>query len=44
MANSTNTSDGAVQEVADGYELRFERVYDSAIEDVWELLTDSDGG
>ena len=43
MTNTTNTSDGAVREVADGYELRFERVYSAAIEDVWELLTDADG-
>lgn len=42
MVNGTNASDGAVREVPDGYELRFERVYPSSIDEVWELLTDSD--
>lgn len=42
MTNGINATDGSVCEVADGYELRFERVYDAPIEDVWELLTDPD--
>lgn len=42
MTYSTNTDDGAVREVPDGYELRFERVYKASIEDVWALLTDPD--
>ena len=42
MAQGTNTEDGTVRQVTDGYELRFERVFDAPIEDVWELVTDSD--
>jgi uncharacterized protein YndB with AHSA1/START domain len=40
MTNGTNMSNGAVREVADGYELRFERIYDAPIDDVWALLTE----
>ena len=43
MVNGTNTDDGMVREVPDGYELRFERLYAAAIEDVWQLLSDPDG-
>jgi uncharacterized protein YndB with AHSA1/START domain len=42
MTNGTNTDDGAVREVPGGYELRFERVYQAPIEDVWALVTDPD--
>ena len=42
MTNGTNSSDGAVREVADGYELRFERSYRAPIDDVWALLTEPD--
>jgi uncharacterized protein YndB with AHSA1/START domain len=42
MTNGTNTGDGAVRKVDDGYELRFERVYAAPIEEVWALLTDAE--
>ena len=42
MTNGNNTSDGVVSEVADGYELRFERLYNAPIEELWELITDPD--
>jgi uncharacterized protein YndB with AHSA1/START domain len=45
MANGTSTKDGdngdgSVRKVADGYELRFERVFRAPIKDVWALLTE----
>jgi uncharacterized protein YndB with AHSA1/START domain len=42
MTNGTNAGDGAVREVAEGYELRFDRVYNAPIEDVWALITEPD--
>ena len=42
MTNGTNNGDGAVREVADGYELRFDRVFKAPIGDVWALLTEPD--
>jgi len=43
MTNGTNTSGGVVREVADGYELRFERFYPQPIDEVWELISTSEG-
>lgn len=42
MTNGTNSEDGAVREVEDGYELRFERLYKAPIDEVWALLTEPD--
>jgi uncharacterized protein YndB with AHSA1/START domain len=40
MTNGNNDADGAVREVDDGYELRFERHYEKPIDEVWALLTE----
>lgn len=38
--HDNDAGDGTVREVAEGYELRFERFYASPIEDVWALITE----
>jgi uncharacterized protein YndB with AHSA1/START domain len=43
MTHGTDSSDGAVREVADGYELRFERFYKRPIDEMWELISTPDG-
>lgn len=42
MTNGKDPDDGTVREVAEGYELRFERFYKAPIDDVWALVTDPD--
>ncbi len=41
MTDGTD-ADGVVREVADGYELRFERLYKQSVDTVWQALTNPD--
>jgi uncharacterized protein YndB with AHSA1/START domain len=43
MTNGSDSGSGAVREVADGYELRFERFYEQPIDTMWELISTPDG-